>query len=210
MTRQERVSSLQSYLDVLYPHTECFLHSNSEFSFLVAVILSAQAQDKVVNQVTPILFQAYPDVQAMAKAKPEDVLVLIKRVGLGPSKAKNIVALAQDLNNKYQGQIPHERPVLETLPGVGHKTAGVFLGEIDQAEVIPVDTHINRICLRLGICRQKDTPAEIEKTLEKYSKPSDKMNFHRQMILFGRNICLANSKRLCEHCPLKFCLDRKK
>ncbi len=209
MKRIEKVELLSSYLNTIYPSTECFLSHKDEFSFLVAIILSAQAQDKVVNKVTPVLFERYPTILSLAKAKQEDVLNIIKIVGLGNSKSKNIIELADVIHYQYQDKIPHVRNILETLPGVGHKTAGVFLGEIDNQEVIPVDTHILRICYRLGISKKDIDPSKLEELLEKEYKHPNKINFHRQMILFGRNICIASSKRKCEECPLNFCRDRK-
>ena len=210
MTKQEKINLLTTYLNKLYPQTKVFLNSNNEFEFLVAVILSAQSQDKVVNQVTPHLFQKYPSVLSLANGKYEEVLSIIKLVGLGPSKAKNIIELAKIISTKYESKIPHDIKLLEELPGVGHKTASVFLAEIDNAKYIPVDTHISRICKRLNIVSDKLNPTQIQKTLEKYYKGDNYINFHRQMILFGRNICLASSKRKCEECPFKFCKDRKK
>lgn len=208
MTKDQKEKELVEFLSALYPQTEVFLHSTSEWTFLIAVILSAQAQDKVVNQVTPVLFRKYPDLKSLSEAGYDDVLSIIARVGLGPSKAKNIIALARILINDYKGQVPHDREELIKLPGVGWKTAGVFLGEIDGASVIPVDTHIKRISVRLGLANGKDEPDKIEKILEKHFPGKDMMNFHRQMILFGRNICLASEKRRCDTCPLEFCNKR--
>lgn len=210
MNRKEKVASLSLFLTSLYPETECFLHSSSEYGFLIAVILSAQARDKVVNQITPLLFKAYPSLQDLADANEKDILKIIKPVGLGPSKAHNILLLAKILVQDYQGKVPHEREVLQTLPGVGHKTAGVFLGERDDAPFIPVDTHVSRIAKRLRIVPLKAEPDEIEAILEANYQGGNKMNFHRQMILFGRNLCLASDKRLCEQCPLSFCQERLK
>jgi endonuclease-3 len=210
MKKEEKIAALSSYLHELYPLTKVFLNGEEDYQFLIAVILSAQAQDKVVNQVTPVLFSRYRSLEELSKAEENDVLSIIRRVGLGPSKAHNIVSLAKELTSHYDCQLPNAREDLEKLPGVGHKTAGVFLGERKGGKYIPVDTHIKRICTRLGICREEDSADEVEKILERFYLKDDKMNFHREMILFGRNICLANGKRHCEKCPLAFCKDRKK
>lgn len=210
MKREEKILELKNYLSTLYPSTEVFLHAGNDFQFLVSVILSAQAMDRVVNSVTPSLFKAYPDIPSMAEASYEDVLSKIRRVGLGPSKAKNVIALAKVLHGSYGDKIPLERSVLESLPGIGHKTSGVFLAERHGARYIPVDTHIERITKRLGIVPLSSSPDRIETVLEKYYPGEDAINFHRQMILFGRNVCLASSARKCGTCPLAFCKDRKK
>jgi len=210
MTKKDRVLRLSQYLNELYPETECFLDSKSDYQFLIAVLLSAQATDRSVNSVTPILFGVYKDLISLSKAKVSDVYQIIKPVGLGASKAKNIVNLANKLIADFSGVVPETREQLVTLPGVGNKTAAVFLAEKKHGKFIPVDTHIKRICKRLGIATAKDTPDKIEATLEKLYEGDDHINFHRQIILFGRNICAANNKRKCEVCTLEFCKDRKK
>jgi endonuclease-3 len=209
MTRSERIKALSDYLHKLYPVTKVFLDGQEDYQFLIAVILSAQAQDRVVNQVTPVLFKRYPSLSSLAEAEEKDILAIIRRVGLGPSKAHNISLLAKTLVQDYQGILPEKREDLEKLPGVGHKTAGVFLGERRGASFIPVDTHVTRIATRLGIAPKKADAGEIETILEKNYQGSDHMNFHREMILFGRNICLASVGRKCQDCPLSFCSDRK-
>jgi endonuclease-3 len=210
MKRLEKILELKNYLSGLYPQTGVFLHADTDFHFLIAVILSAQAMDRVVNAVVPGLFAAYPDIPSLAEAPYEDVLAKIRKVGLGPSKAKNIIALAKVLHEQYGDEIPLQREELETLPGIGHKTSGVFLAERHGAKYIPVDTHIERITKRLRIVQLSSSPSEIEAILEKYYPYDDCIEFHRQMILFGRNVCLASSSRKCETCPLRFCMDRKK
>jgi len=209
MKRQEKIDELREYLSSLYPTTKVFLEGKEDYQFLIAVILSAQSQDKNVNKVTPILFNKYPSLEALAKADLNDVVSIIRIVGLGNSKAKNIIALSQVLIDKYQGLIPSSREELETLPGVGHKTAGVFLAERRGEEFIPVDTHIMRISSRLGITKKNESPDKVEEVLENGFKGESMINFHRQMIFFGRNICLASTKRKCEECPFSFCKDRK-
>lgn len=209
MTKKQKIAELKSFLDKLYPKTECFLHSDTEYGFLIAVILSAQAQDRIVNSVTPLLFKRYKSLVELSTATKEDVLNIIRPVGLGPTKAANIVLLAQTLVKKYNSSVPHDMESLESLPGVGHKTASVFLGEKLNAHVIPVDTHVMRVCQRLSIVSNKDTPKKIQNILEKNFIGEDHMNFHRQIISFGRNICIAGEKRKCQLCSLS-CKNRKK
>lgn len=208
MTTKQKIVEIKSFLDKLYPTTETFLKASNDFQFLVCVILSAQAQDKVVNKVTPKLFEKYISIKDLSLANYEDVLKIIYLVGLGPSKAKNIINLAKKLVLDYQCKVPYDLKELETLPGVGHKTATVFLAEKNNGKYIPVDTHIFRICTRLGIVKKDSTPLKLQSVLEKNYTGVDYINFHRQLILFGRNICLANKKRKCQLCPFSFCKDR--
>ena len=208
MTKKEKILELKTFLNKLYPTTKVFLNSSNEFEFLVSVILSSQAQDKVVNQITPILFNKYKTVEDYSKANYDEMLDIIKKVGLGPSKTKNIISLSKKLILDYQGKIPHEISKLKSLPGVGQKTASVFLGEIDNKEYIPVDTHILRICKRLNIVSDKYDANKTQVVLEKNSPYKDCINFHRQMILFGRNICLASNLRKCDQCELSCCKSR--
>lgn len=208
MTKKEKIDNLSDFLNTLYPKTEAFLLGEEDYQFLIAVILSAQSQDKVVNKVTPVLFSKYPSLEALSKAETVDVEKIIHVVGLGNSKSKNIVELSKILLSRYDGQIPSSRKELMTLPGVGYKTAGVFLAERRKEEYIPVDTHILRITSRLGICKKGEDPSKVEDVLEKnYTKPN-MINFHRQLILFGRNICLAGNQRKCEMCSLEYCKER--
>ena len=208
MTKKEKILELKTFLNKLYPTTKVFLNSSNEFEFLVSVILSSQAQDKVVNQITPVLFNKYKTVEDYSNANYDEMLDIIKKVGLGPSKTKNIISLSKKLILDYQGKIPYEISKLKTLPGVGQKTASVFLGEIDNKEYIPVDTHILRICKRLNIVSDKYDANKTQVVLEKNYPYKDCINFHRQMILFGRNICLASNLRKCDQCELSCCKSR--
>jgi len=208
MTKKNKIAELSDFLNILYPTTETFLLGKEDYQFLIAVILSAQSQDKVVNKVTPILFDRYPSLEALSEADVTEVEKIIHIVGLGNSKSKNIVKLAKILSSEYKGQLPLSRKGLMNLPGVGYKTAGVFLAERYNKEFIPVDTHILRITSRLGICRKGESPFKVEEVLEKNYSKTNMINFHRQLILFGRNICLAGRQRKCENCSLNFCRER--
>jgi endonuclease-3 len=209
MNKKEKVNYLSNYLDELYPVTECFLKGDKDYEFLIAVLLSAQATDISVNLVTPILFNTYGTLKLLADANPLDIYEVIKSVGLGTSKSRNIVNLAKKILEDFNGVVPNDRKSLESLPGVGHKTAAVFLAEKKSGKFIPVDTHIKRVSVRLGIAKKNDSPDKIEEALEKAYRGNNHINFHRQIILFGRNICMANNKRKCEQCKMDFCKDRK-
>ncbi len=209
MNKKDKVKYLSNYLDELYPVTECFLRGDEDYEFLIAVLLSAQATDTSVNLVTPILFKKYKTLKELADTDPVDIYKVIKSVGLGSSKSRNIVNLAKKLIEDFNGVVPNDRKSLESLPGVGHKTAAVFLAEKRQGEFIPVDTHIKRVSVRLGIASKSDSPDKIEEIIEKAYQGNNHINFHRQIILFGRNICMANNQRKCEQCRIEFCKERK-
>jgi len=202
MTIKDKLVLIKKELNVLYPTTKVFLNSNNEFQFLIAVLLSSQAKDIVVNKVTVNLFNKYNDIKSLSKADLNDVYNIIKSVGLGQTKAKNIINLSKIIHQTYHDKIPHDLETLKTLPGVGHKVATVFLAEIDNEKYIPVDTHILRICYRLGISSKNLSAYKLQLKLEKYYPYEDYINFHRQMILFGRNICLSGKNKKCNDCPL--------
>ena len=207
MTKRERIRILKAFLDKEFPETHCFLHHNKEYELLIAVLLSAQARDEVVNSVTPVLFSKYPSLEELMNARYEDVLKIIKPVGLGPAKARNIISLATDLVTKFNGEVPTSREDLTSLSGVGEKTASVVRGELFNKKQIPCDTHVKRVAYRLKLASKTDDPSKIEAMFLKNFEGDDHINFHRQMILFGRNICIANNKRRCEVCPLD-CRER--
>ena len=201
MQSKDKLMLIKEKLDILFPSTSCFLNHSNDFELLVAVVLSAQAKDEVVNKVTKDLFSRYKTVEELAEADYNEVYNLIKLVGLGNTKAKNIIELAKIIHTKYLDNVPSSREELTALPGVGNKTASVVRGELFSLPQIPVDTHVNRVMLRLGIAKKSDTPTSLESKLLKLYKGKDHINFHRQVILFGRNYCKAKSP-LCESCPL--------
>lgn len=208
MTSKERLEDLKQYLDTLYPHTRCFLNHKTDYELLFAVVMSAQSQDKSVNRVNEILFKRYPTLNSFATADPEDIEVIIRPVGLAPTKARNIVAIASELIKRFDGHVPSDRESLMSLPGVGFKTASVVRGELFGGAELPVDTHVKRIVTRLKIVPETMSPTQIEGRLLELYMRSDPMNFHRQIITFGREICLAGTRRRCQHCLLPWCEER--
>ncbi len=210
MTIALKASRIEEILASLYPETACFLHHRNDFQLLIAVILSAQATDKSVNEVTEKLFSLYPTSKELSQADYEEVLKIVKRVGLGPSKTKNIIATSIIIENECQGQVPPEREKLLQLPGVGYKTSAVVLGELFNHPYIPVDTHVERVSKRLGLVPQSYDPKQAEIRLEKIYKNSKSIELHRRFILLGRNICTARNPK-CESCPLsQICAYHKK
>ncbi|MCH4210947.1 MAG: endonuclease III [Bacilli bacterium] len=191
-----------SYLKKRFPNAKCTLDYASPFSLLVAISLSAQSNDLSVNKATPNIFKRYPDPESLAEADIKDVEELIKSLGLYHNKAKNIILLSKALVEKYHGEVPNDFASLTELPGVGHKTAGVYLLEIMNKPAIPVDTHVHRISDRLGYSKEKDSPDLTERKLEKSFDKEDWGFLHHSLIAFGREVCRAKNPE-CERCELQ-------
>lgn len=201
MHRIERYKRILNWFTLNRPQAASELVFNSDFELLVAVMLSAQCTDKRVNMVTPALFQAYPTADALAKATPTDVLALIKSVTYPNSKADHLVGMAQKLVSDFGSEVPHTIEELQTLPGVGRKTANVVASICYGAPVIAVDTHVFRIARRLGLSTGK-TVDQVEKDLTLNIPEEMRAKAHHWLILHGRYICTAR-KPFCEECGLK-------
>jgi endonuclease-3 len=181
------------------PTTE--LVYRTPFELLVAVVLSAQATDKSVNQATATLFQKYNTPHALRKLGVTGLEEYIKRIGLFRTKAKNVVALSEILIEKHGGEVPADREALEALPGVGRKTANVVLNTAFGQPTVAVDTHIFRVANRTGLAPGKD-PREVEDRLLKFTPPEFLKNAHHWLILHGRYVCLAR-KPGCPECLIR-------
>ena len=204
------VSSKYVYdnLDKLFPNAKCGLNYSNLFELLVSVVLSAQTTDVAVNKVTPTLFSKYSDAFKLAKAKEEDIKKIIAPIGLSNSKAKNIVALSRELVERFNGAIPNTITDLESLPGVGHKTASVVMVEGYKIPAMPVDTHIYRIANRLGISNS-DNVKGVEEDLKEFFDISTWCHLHHLLIAFGRNICTAKKPK-CDECPFSdICINKE-
>jgi endonuclease-3 len=200
VSRRRAVARVLERLERLYPDAECELAHGSPFELLVATILSAQTTDKAVNEVTPALFERFPDAAALAVADPSDVEPLINRIGLYRNKAKSIVGAAQRIVADHGGQVPGDRAALESLPGVGRKTANVVLSTAFGEPALAVDTHVARVSRRLGLS-EGGTPREIEEDLTG-ELPASRWGFvSHALIWHGRRVCLARRPR-CETCGL--------
>ncbi len=209
MAINKKAEMIKGVLKREYPHTETFLHYTKDYELLFAVILSAQATDKSVNEATSLLFMEFPSLDDYVIEKKERIYSIIKRIGLAKSKTEYIVSTAKMLKEEYKGILPHERKELMKFPGVGYKTSGVVLAELGIQDFFPVDTHVQRVSKRLGLIK-KETPEETEKVLERIFRGSEYIVLHRQFILFGRNICKAMNPS-CETCPLKeLCTEMKR
>jgi len=190
-----------------YKGSKTELNYKNDYELLIAIILSAQCTDKRVNMITPELFKKYPDIESLANANIEDVKEIIKSCSFFNNKAKNIIEMAKKVKNEHNGIIPHEHKQLLKLPGVGNKTANVFLIELDNANRMAVDTHVFRVAHRLGITDAK-TVEETEKDLINAFK-TDLNELHQAFVLFGRYICTAKNPK-CEKCFVKeFCISKE-
>jgi endonuclease-3 len=181
------------------PTTELVYHS--PYQLLVAVVLSAQATDKSVNKATAELFKEYGTPQKMAQLGVSSLESFIKTIGLYRTKAKNVIALSNLLIERHAGEVPAEREALESLPGVGRKTANVVLNTAFGQPTVAVDTHIFRVANRTGLAPGKDV-LEVEEKLLKLTPPEFLQNAHHWLILHGRYVCLAR-KPDCPRCPIR-------
>ncbi len=192
-------------LDRLFPDAHCELVHHNAFELLIAVVLSAQTTDERVNMVTPSLFKKYPDAFSLADAQLHDVEEIIKSIGLYHNKAKNIINLSMSLVDNFKGVVPDKREDLESLPGVGRKSANVVLSNCFDYPAFAVDTHVTRVSKRLKIAKEEDDVLIIEKKLMKLFPKSSWGKLHHQFIFFGRYKCKAKQP-LCTDCPfMKIC-----
>ena len=187
-------------LDARMPNAQIELGYQTPLELLVSVILSAQCTDRRVNMVTPALFARYPTAQAFAGASRRELQGLIKTCGLYRSKAKSIIAMARELVRQHGGRVPVTRAELQTLPGVGRKSAGVVSIQLGGGAALPVDTHIRRLAYRLGFTRQRD-PDKVEVDLSALLPSELWAKAHQLLIWHGRRTCLARSPQ-CERCAV--------
>lgn len=201
MTKKERFERLIAYFEVERPTAQSELHYENPYQLLVAVILSAQCTDKRVNMTTPALFAAYPDAQALAKATVEEVFEYIKSISYPNNKSKHLVGMAQKLVSDFDGQVPSDIDELQTLPGVGRKTANVIASVIFNLPALAVDTHVFRVANRIGLTKNSKTPLQTERELVKHI-PQEKIPIaHHWLILHGRYVCQAR-KPHCAECGI--------
>lgn len=201
MTTEERFRAVEEYFSRTMPTAESELNYNTPFELLVAVVLSAQCTDKRVNMTTPCLFAAYPTPEAMAQATPEEVYDIIRSISYPNNKAKHLVALARGIVERFGGEVPTDGEALQTLPGVGRKTANVVGAVLWGREVMPVDTHVFRVSARIGLSRNARTPLATERQLEAGFRRELLPIAHHWLILHGRYTCLARKPK-CETCGL--------
>ncbi len=197
---KERAFLVHELLEKLIPDPKVPLRHSSPFELLIAVLLSAQCTDERVNTVTPLLFEKGATPSLMKNIPLEELEAIIRPCGLYHAKAKNIRELSRILDEEYEGQVPSSLEILETLPGVGHKTASVVMVQAFHTPAFPVDTHIHRSALRWGLTRGKSVE-DVEKDLKALFPISSWGKIHLQIILYARKFCPARGHILSE-CPI--------
>jgi len=198
--RRERAAGIAERLAEAYPEATCELDFRNPFELLVATILSAQCTDKTVNQVTPALFDEFPDPRALARSRQARIEQLIRKTGFYAQKAKSIRKCAEQLVDKFEGAVPATIEELTTLQGVGRKTASVVVGTAFGKPAVFVDTHVKRLSKRLGLTRS-DKPEEIESDVKGLLSEAQWTQFCHRLIHHGRRVCFAR-KPLCDDCRL--------
>lgn len=197
---QPDLAKILGILDKMYPDAKCELNHQTDFELLVATILSAQATDKKVNEVTTVLFRKYNRPEQFAKLSNSELESEIRQIGLFRTKSKNIIETAQIIVEKYAGVVPQSRADLEALPGVGRKTANVVLSTAFGVPAIAVDTHVFRVANRIGLTEAKDVRETEEQLMERL--PEEKwISTHHRLIWHGRRVCFAR-KPNCMNCDL--------
>ncbi len=200
MRLKQKVEYIASKLEELYPDPEIPLDHENNFTFLIAVMLSAQSTDKKVNEITPKLFSKANTPEKMDRLEVNEIRDCIREIGLAPTKAKNIKKTSQLLIEKHHGKVPKTFEELEELPGVGHKTASVIMSQAFGQPAFPVDTHIHRLAYRWKLSNGKNVQST-EKDLKRKFDQKLWNKLHLQMIFYGREFCQARKKKCnCEIC----------
>ncbi len=205
MTKAQKAKIIAERLDALYPRPTIPLNHGDNFTFLVAVMLSAQCTDKRVNETTPALFAKADSPQKMASLSEDEIREIIKPCGLAPTKAKNIRKMSEILRDKFGGRVPNTFEELESLPRVGHKTASVLMSQAFGVPAFPVDTHIHRLATRWGLTDGKSVE-HTERDLKKIFPKEKWHDLHLQFIYYGREHCKASAcktpDKYCQLCKL--------
>ncbi|HYX22758.1 MAG TPA: endonuclease III [Thermoanaerobaculia bacterium] len=200
MTKRDKAQRIAGILDRLFPAVDVPLRHQDPFTLLVAVVLSAQTTDKLVNEVTPALFARAPTPAALAALPVEEIKRLIRRIGLADTKAKNLKRLSAILAAEHGGEVPRTLDALEALPGVGHKTASVVLNQAFGLAAFPVDTHVHRLAARWGLTSGRSVE-QTERDLKEVFPEETWGKVHLQVIYFGRQHCPALYHDL-DACPI--------
>lgn len=203
MRKHERALRIQQRLEELYPDPPIPLDHDDAFTLLVAVLLSAQCTDKKVNEVTPELFRVGGTPQTMAALGVDSILAIIRPLGLAPQKAKALDGLARQILERFRGVVPDTFESLESLPGVGHKTASVVMAQAFGHPAFPVDTHIHRLAQRWGLTNGASVQ-QTERDLKRLFPESAWNDLHLQIIYFGREHCTA---RGCDGTKCSLCVE---
>lgn len=202
MTKKERFEKVIDYFLTHQPIAETELDYSTPYELLVAVILSAQCTDKRVNQLTPALFERWPNAPALSTAQPEEIFEYIKSCSYPNNKSKHLAGMARMLVKDFDNVVPSDVKTLQKLPGVGRKTANVIASVVYDKPAMAVDTHVFRVSERIGLTRGAKTPLETEKQLVKHIPEEHIATAHHWLILHGRYVCTARKPK-CAECGLK-------
>ena len=207
MKKRELYELCSQRLAKEFPEAATELHFSSPYELLCAVMLSAQCTDKRVNMVTPALFEAFPTVQDMAAATPEQIYPYVKSVSYPNAKSQHLAQMARMVCDKFNGEIPQDLDSMTQLPGVGRKTANVMTAVAFGGQAMPVDTHVFRVSHRIGLVPKRcTTPLSVEKELVKYFHKEQLSRAHHWLILHGRYVCTARSPKCANCCLNDICL----
>ena len=202
MEKQEMALEVINRLKEEYPDADCTLDYNEAWKLLVSVRLAAQCTDARVNIVVEKLYEKYPDVDALAKAEPEQIEEIVRPCGLGKSKSRDISACMRMLKEKYNGKVPDDFNELLKLPGVGRKSANLIMGDVFGKPAIVTDTHCIRLTNRMGLVDGIKEPKKVEMALWKIIPPEEGSEFCHRLVYHGREVCSARTKPHCEQCCL--------
>jgi endonuclease-3 len=202
---EEKIRFLNEVLGSRYPNPKSELNYSSPFQLLVATILAAQSTDKQVNVITTELFRVAPDAESLSRMELDSVKSLVRSINYFNNKAKNILEVSRILVNSFGGMVPDTREALESLPGVGRKTANVVLSNAFHQAVMPVDTHVHRVSNRIGLVKT-EKPEQTETELMKIIPEAWVIDFHHYLLLHGRYTCKAK-KPECPTCPVSTICD---
>ena len=201
MFKETDIVEILDRLEEQYPDADCALDHRNVFELLISVVLSAQTTDVSVNKVTPALFEKYPTPELLAEASEEDLQEILRRIGMYKTKARNIKKLAAQLVSEFNGQVPEDQKLLESLPGVGRKTANVVMAVGFGHQRIAVDTHVFRVSNRIGLVSEKDV-LKTELALMDTLPESRWTEAHHSLIFHGRRCCDARKPK-CDECPIE-------
>jgi endonuclease-3 len=211
MQKKERFQAFISHFSARFPTAETELYYSNPFELLVAVVLSAQCTDKRINQITPILFKRFPDAKALSESSVDEIFSYIRSVSYPNNKAKHLLGLGQRMVDSFEGQVPETMEDLQSLPGVGRKTANVIASVIYNQPTMAVDTHVFRVSRRLGLVpKTANTPLKVELSIIKHLPDDIIPVAHHWLILHGRYVCLARTPK-CPVCEIShFCAHFEK
>ena len=209
MKTKKQAAEIVNALEAEYPMSECFLNSDDAWQLLVAVRLSAQCTDLRVNATTPVLFEKFPTIDALADAAPKDIEEIVKPCGLGRSKARDINLCMKMLRDEFDYIVPDNMDDLLKLPGVGRKSANLIIGDVYGKPAVVADTHCIRLSNRLGFLKDTTDPYKVEMELKRVVEPAKQNDFCHRLVEHGRAVCTAR-KAMCEKCVLAPYCDYKK